>query len=68
MEINLNIKKEKKTIKRWKLNNKEGWKKYNQQLKEKYNELQTTNQKELQDLMKRVMKQTVGQTTITIGS
>ena len=68
MEFNLNIPKEKRKIKRWKINNKEGWHKYNQMLEEKCNNMKPNSQEELQEIMKDVMKQTIGQRTITIGN
>ena len=36
VELNIDIPIERKKIKRWNLNNKEGWKKYNEELRTKY--------------------------------
>ena len=56
-------------IKRWKLNNKEGWEKFNTEMKSLHdkNEIPLA-QKDLQETIIKLMKETVGQTTIRTGS
>ena len=66
LDVNMEIIKENKLIKRWKLNNKEGWKNYNEELQKEYQENEPKSQEELQNLIKKVMKKTIGQVTIKI--
>ena len=68
MEINTNIIKERKTIKRWKLDNKEGWEKFNNELEKYCDKNEPKTQHELQNTMKEIMKRTVGQATIRLGT
>lgn len=56
-----------KTIKRWKLGNKKGWKEFNEQIVEKTKDLQYDDHDKLQKTMVKVLQDTVGQVTITIG-
>ena len=67
VELNIDIPIEKKKIKRWDLNNKEGWKKYNQELRTKYEQQKPKTQAKLQELITETMKKTVGMKTITLG-
>ena len=67
VEIDLQMKTEKKKIKRWNLNNKEGWKKYNKHFQEKFSKEKPQNQAELQKLITTTLKETIGEKTITIG-
>ena len=67
MEINTNYKKETKTVKRWKLDNTDGWKEFNQQIKLHCEQNEPQTQEILQILIKKIMMNTVGQRTITIG-
>merc|ERR1712004_269023 len=66
MEIDLPI--EKKQIKRWNINNKEGWKKYNDEFKRRYKNKKPRNSKEMNKLITSTMRYTIGQTNITIGN
>ena len=59
VELNIDIPIERKKIKRWNLNNKEGWKKYNEELRTKYEQQKPKTQAK--------HKKTVGMKTITIG-
>ena len=67
VEVELNIQKEKKQIKRWNINNKEGWEKYNNEFKRRYKNENPKTSKEIQKLITSTMRYTIGQTTITIG-
>ena len=47
VELNIDIPIERKKIKRWNLNNKEGWKKYNEELRTKYEQQKPKTQAKL---------------------
>ena len=68
MEINISTQKEKKILKRWNLDNKEGWSEFNEKLKTRYENNDPQTHEELQSTIKSIMKKTVGQTTIRTGS
>ena len=51
VEFELNIKKEKKQIKRWNINNKEGWKTFNEEFKRRYKNENPNTSKEIQKLI-----------------
>ena len=53
MEINMEMKNEKKKIKKWNLNNKQGWIKYNKVLKEQYERVKPQSYEEFNDLVKK---------------
>ena len=67
VEVELNIQKEKKQVKRWNINNKEGWEKFNNEFKRRYRNGNPKTSKEIQKLITSTMRYTIGQTTITIG-
>ena len=67
MEISTEYTKEIKTIKRWKLNNTDGWKNFNQQMKECNKEISKLTQEETQSKIKELLKNTIGQITVSTG-
>ena len=67
IELDMTIPRERKTIKRWKLNNKEGWKKYNSEFQKEVKNKEPRNYEELQNIISKTLKHTVGEQTITIG-
>ena len=68
MEINTTVNNERKTIKRWKLNNTKGWEEFNNEIRKQCEQQQPKSQEELQNVIKNTLKHTVGQRTIKIGN
>ena len=68
MEINIGVQKEKKTLKRWKLDNKDGWKNFNEEMRKHYENTDPQSQDDLQNTITTIMRKTVGQTVIRTGT
>ena len=67
LTLNMNLKAQHNKIKKWNLENEEGWKKFNETLENEYKNKDPQNQQELQKLITKVLKETVGEKTITTG-
>ena len=67
LQTQIEIQKEKKTVQKWNLNNKEGWKNYNTVLQEKYKSNKPVNQTQMNKLITDTLKETIGQTRVTIN-
>ena len=52
---------------KWKLTNKEGWKEYNQQINNRHEELKEMKYQAFIDEIRKIMKNTIGEKTITTG-
>ena len=67
VELEINIQKEKKQIKKWNINNKTGWENFNKEFKRRHKNNKPINSKEMQKLITSTMRYTIGQTTINVG-
>ena len=67
IEVNLKVIKERKKITKWRGGSNENWRKYNKLLKEHTQAKIPQNQEELQEIIKKSLKQTVGQVTISLN-
>ncbi len=67
IRLNINVKKQTRKIKRYKMNNEEGWKQYNTTLKNRLSKLDELNPTTLTNTIRKTLIDTVGEVTVTIG-
>ena len=67
IKLETKAKKEERKTKKWKLTNKEGWKEYNKQINLRQEELKNMEYQEFINEIRKIMRNTIGEKTITTG-